>query len=120
MPKVLHMTLDFPSPSAPTSVLPSPPNPNNPSNAAILPPYAGFPASANNGGVQLTVLAAISAGILPAQVQVASYTPPGAAAISFTGYLNPTLNSLMQSGLIPSNALVSQLAFASSANYGGN
>lgn len=114
------MTLDFPTPAAPTSVLPSPPNVNNPSNNPVLPPYAGFPAAANNGGVQLTILQAISSGILPPQVQVLSYTPPGGAAQTFSGYLNPTLNSLMQSGIIPSNALVTTLAFATSANYGGN
>src|SRR5580658_2107233 len=107
------MTLDFPSPVAPTSVLPSPPNPINPSNAPVLPPYAGFPNAANNGGLQLTVMQAISSGVLPAQVQVLTYTPPGASAISFANQLNPTLNSLMQSGQIPSNALCSQLTFAS-------
>jgi hypothetical protein len=113
------MTLEFPTPAAPTSILPlQPANPNNPSFPAPLPPWAGFPA--NSAALGITILQAIGQGILPAQVQVLTYTPPGGAAVNFGGYLNPTLNSLMQSGLIPLNATVNTLGFATSANYGGN
>jgi len=112
------MTLDFPTPAAPTSVLPTPSNPINPSFPAPLPPSAGFPASAATLGI--TIQAAISLGILPPQVCIATYTAPGAAAVSFANWLCPTLHSLLSAGLIPANATVNTLAFATSANYGGN
>jgi hypothetical protein len=67
-----------------------------------------------------TVGHAIAAGWLPLQVQVVSYTPVGAAAISFANFPSATLSSLISSGLIPLTALLPQIAFASpNASYGG-
>lgn len=128
------MTLALPTPVSPTTTLPELPQQQapqglTPPQGQILPSSAGYPAgnagttaqaqTANSNAI-LTVGQAMAQGILPAQVQVVSYTPVGGAAVSFANYLNATLASLVSAGLIPLNALLPQLTFASpNASYGG-
>jgi hypothetical protein len=92
------MTMFFPSPVAGTAfpVLPPPPG---------VPAAIGLPPN-------ITILAAMALGLLPAQTRVGGFG---------VGGQNPTVASLISNGSINPSALASTLAFASpTANYGGN
>lgn len=92
------MTVFFPSPTSGNGfpVLPPPPG---------QPAQIGLPAG-------ITIHAAMSLGLLPAQTQVTGFG---------SGAQNPTIAQLISSGQLNPSALASTLTYASpSANYGGN
>jgi hypothetical protein len=59
----------------------------------------------------MTILAALTSGLVPAQIQVSGFG---------TGAVNPTLASLISDGLVNPSALYSTLSIANPAVYGGN